>query len=409
MNQDTSRMTKAVRGNANPLDDVEQKLRHTIFGQDRAIEALIRLLNRARFGFSAGNPRRPRATLLFLGPTGVGKTATARRMAQLLRPDGEAFLKVDCSLFSQRHEVSALVGAPPSYLGRDQKPLLNPDIIEQDNSVVLFDEIEKGQPELWNLLLQIMEDGEILLLNGGRRVSFQSSIVVLTTNVGAKEMVDYLDRRTIGFRTAQKDVEATGQQIYQIGFEALQRVFQPEWINRLDEIIAFRPLSSDILRDVLERMLSEANEQYLRHGLSVELTDEAKEYVLHKGFEPRFGARPLRQQLLKLVEAPLADLLASGGIPEGSRVLVSASGVDKYGQALEFLFESAPELIQQAQELRAAEVGRSSSDAPQQPSVGLSSDRGSTMEHSAGPVAARGPRVTPRRGFDGGRNSNDQS
>jgi ATP-dependent Clp protease ATP-binding subunit ClpA len=253
MDQDTDRFIRATRGNANPLDDVEQKLRNTIFGQERAIEAVVRVLNRARFGFSAGNPRRPRATLLFLGPTGVGKTATARRLAQLLRPDGEAFLKVDCSLFSQGHEVSALVGAPPSYVGRDQKPLLNPDIIEQDNSVVLFDEIEKGQPELWNLLLQIMEDGEILLLNGGRRVSFQSSIVILTTNVGAKEMVDYLDRRTIGFRTAQKDVEATGQQIYQIGFEALQRVFQPEWINRLDEIIAFRPLSSDILRDVLER------------------------------------------------------------------------------------------------------------------------------------------------------------
>ena len=391
------------------LDLVEQHnaviLLDDVGVQERAIEAVVRVLNRARFGFSAGNPRRPRATLLFLGPTGVGKTATARRLAQLLRPDGEAFLKVDCSLFSQGHEVSALVGAPPSYVGRDQKPLLNPDIIEQDNSVVLFDEIEKGQPELWNLLLQIMEDGEILLLNGGRRVSFQSSIVILTTNVGAKEMVDYLDRRTIGFRTAQKDVEATGQQIYQIGFEALQRVFQPEWINRLDEIIAFRPLSSDILRDVLERMLKESNDQYLRHGISVELTDDAKEYVLHKGFEPRFGARPLRQQLLKLVEAPLADLLASGGIPEGSRVLVVASGVDKYGQALEFLYEAAPELLQQAQELRAAEVGRPNADGPQQPSVGLSSDRGSTIEHSAGPVASRGPRVTPRRGFEGGRNN----
>jgi hypothetical protein len=153
-------------------------------------------------------------------------------------------------------------------------------------------------------------------------------------------------------------------------------------------------------------MLKEANEQYLRHGISLDLTDEAKEYVLHKGFEPRFGARPLRQQLLKLVEAPLADLLASGGIPEGSRVVVVASGVDKYGQALEFLFEPAPELLQQAQQLRAAEVGRTSTDGPQQPSVGLSADRGNTMEHSAGPVAARGPRVTPRRGFEGsGRNS----
>lgn len=181
-------MMRAVRGTTNPLDDVEAKLRSTVFGQERAIEALVRLLNRARFGFAAGNSRRPRATLLFLGPTGVGKTATARRMAELLRPDGEAFLKIDCSLFSQGHEVSALIGAPPSYVGRDQKPLLNPDIIEQDNAIVLFDEIEKGQPELWNLLLQIMEDGEIMLLNGGRRVSFQNAIVVLTTNVGAKEM-----------------------------------------------------------------------------------------------------------------------------------------------------------------------------------------------------------------------------
>jgi ATP-dependent Clp protease ATP-binding subunit ClpA len=397
-------MRRAVRGDANPLDEIEQKLRHTIFGQERAIEAIVRLLNRARFGFSAGNPRRPRATLLFLGPTGVGKTATARRLAQLLRPDGEAFLKVDCSLFSQGHEVSALVGAPPSYVGRDQKPLLNPDIIEQENSVVLFDEIEKGQPELWNLLLQIMEDGEILLLNGGRRVSFQNSVVILTTNVGAKEMVDYLDRRTIGFRTATSDVEATGQQIYQIGFEALQRVFQPEWINRLDEIIAFRPLSSDILRQVFERMLDEANQTYLRQGVHVELTDQAKEYVLHKGFEPRFGARPLRQQLLKLVEAPLADLLASGGIPQGARVLVTSTGVDRHGEALEFLYEPDAELLVQAQELRAAEVGRENpskkDEAPQQPSVGLSADQGKTLEHTTGPLGIRGPRLAPRRGDD---------
>ena len=393
-----NRMSRVVRGNANPLDEIERKLHAAIFGQDRAIEALVRVLNRARYGFAAGNARRPRATLLFLGPTGVGKTETARRLSQLLRPDGEAFLKVDCSLFSQGHEVSALVGAPPSYVGRDQKPLLNPDIIEQENSVVLFDEIEKGQPELWNLLLQIMEDGEILLLNGGRRVSFQNTIVILTTNVGAKEMVDYLDRRTIGFRTANKDVEATGQQIFQIGFEALQKVFQPEWINRLDEIIAFRPLSSETLGAVFDRMIDEANEQYARHGVQIELTAAAKEWVLHKGFDPRFGARPLRQQLLKQVDAPLADLMASGGIPEGSRVLVTFTGVDAHARALDFFFEPAPELLAQAQELRAAEVGRSggSGDVPQQPSVGLSADRGNTIEHSSSSIS-RGPRLNPPR------------
>ncbi|MBX0328505.1 AAA family ATPase [Oscillochloris sp. ZM17-4] len=409
MTEHSRGMRLAQRGDKNPLDMVEHNLRAQIFGQERAIESVIRVLNRARFGFSAGNPRRPRATLLFLGPTGVGKTATARALAQLVRPDGEAFLKIDCSLFSQGHEVSALVGAPPSYVGRDQKPLLNPDIIEQENSVVLFDEIEKGQPELWNLLLQIMEDGEILLLNGGRRVSFQNSIVVFTTNVGAKEMVDYLDRRTIGFRTPHQDVEATGQQIYQIGFESLQKVFQPEWINRLDEIVAFRPLSSDVLRQVLDHMLLESNEQYLRHGIQVEVSPEAKEYLLDKGFDSRFGARPLRQRLLKDLDAPLADLLSSGGVPAGCKVLVSYSGVDKHGQALQFYYEEKPELLRQAEELRAAEVGRvgvGTGDGPQPPSVSLTSERGNAAESSAsassGPFGSRGPRIVPpKRGGDG--------
>jgi len=385
---------RAARGDQNPLDEMERSLRQRIFGQTRALDSILRSLNRAQFGFAAGNPRRPRATLLFLGPTGVGKTETARNLAQLLRPNGEAFLKIDCSLFSQGHEVSALVGAPPSYVGRDQKPLINPDIIEQENSVILFDEIEKGQPELWNLLLQVMEDGDLLLLNGGRHVSFQRTIVIFTTNVGAKEMVDFLDKRTIGFRTTHQDVESTGQQIYQIGFDALQRVFSPEWINRLDEIVAFRPLSSETLRQVLERMLAESNEQYRRHGLSVEVTPEAKEYLLQRGFDPRFGARPLRQCLLKDLDAPLADLVASGGIPKGSRVLVNVKDQGLLYQELEFFYELAPELLQEAENLRATEVGNTSDKGSQMPSVSLHSERGGGLENVANPL---GPRLNPPR------------
>jgi ATP-dependent Clp protease ATP-binding subunit ClpA len=339
-------MKPASRGTANPLDKIEQELRAAIFGQSRAIESLIRALNRARLGFNAGNAARPRATLLFLGPTGVGKSECAKRLAHLLHPEGGGFLKIDCSLFSQGHEVSALLGAPPSYVGRDQKPLFDPEIIETEDSVILFDEIEKGTTELWNLLLQIMEDGEITLLNGGRRVTFNKSLVLMTTNVGAKEMVDYVGRRTIGFRTPQKDVDSTGQQIYQIGFEALQKVFRPEWINRLDEVIAFRPLSSETLGDILDRMIKEANDQYLRVGIEVELTPEAREFLLRRGFDPRFGARPLRARLLKDLDAPLADLLASGGIPEGSRVMVDVSSETDQSDKdnLTFYFEPDEEL-----------------------------------------------------------------
>ncbi len=378
-------MLPAMRGNANPLDKIENELRSAIFGQERAIESVIRALNRARYGFGAGNRNRPLANILFLGPTGVGKSETAKRLAQYLHPEGGGFLKIDCSLFSQGHEVSALVGAPPSYVGRDQKPLLDPDVIETPNSIVLFDEIEKATGELWNLLLQIMEDGEVTLLNGGRNISFRNTIVILTSNVGAKEMVDFLDKRNLGFRSTRQDVESTGQQIYQIGFEALQRHFRPEWINRIDEIVAFRPLSSSTLRRVLDRMLDEANEHYLDHGIRVEVTDLAKERFLHKGYDTTFGARPLRSRLMKELDAPLADLLASGGIPEGSRVLVTHTGSTKFGEEFVFYYQPDSSLAEHArrrreevrvqQQQRLAPVQETKAPPPHGPSMARSIDR----------------------------------
>ena len=353
-------MQLASRGTANPLDAIEQDLRAAIFGQNRAIESVIRAMNRARYGFAAGNRNRPLVNLMFLGPTGVGKSECAKRLANRLHPEGGGFLKVDCSLFSQGHEVSALVGAPPSYVGRDQKPLLDPDIIETENSVVLFDEIEKGTSELWNLLLQIMEDGEVTLLNSGRSVSFRNAILIMTTNVGAKEMVDYLDKRNIGFRSTRQDMEATGQQIYQIGFEALQRHFRPEWINRIDEIIAFRPLSSATMSRIFDRMIDEANGQYLNYGIKVQLSEAAKDHILRRGYNPTFGARPLRARLLKDLDAPLADLLASGGIPQGSRVLVAFNGGEQFGEELSFYFAPDVELEAQGRKMRdqAAQTAR---------------------------------------------------
>jgi len=382
-------MQLATRGTANPLDEIEKDLRNAIFGQNRAIESVIRAMNRARYGFAAGNHNRPLVNLMFLGPTGVGKSECAKRLAHRLHPQGGGFLKIDCSLFSQGHEVSALVGAPPSYVGRDQKPLLDPDVIETENSVVLFDEIEKGTSELWNLLLQIMEDGEVTLLNSGRTVSFRNAILIMTTNVGAKEMVDYLDKRNIGFRSTRQDMEATGQQIYQIGFEALQRHFRPEWINRIDEIIAFRPLSSATMSRIFDRMIDEANAQYLNHGIKVAVSDAAKDHILRKGYNPTFGARPLRARLLKDIDAPLADLLASGGIPQGSQVVVAYNGSELYGEELSFYFQADQELEMQGRKRRelAAQAVR----------------RPTTMQETKSPPSSQGPAMaksidgTPRR------------
>lgn len=377
-------MVLAQRGTDNPLDALEHDLRAAIFGQARAIESVVRALNRARFGFSAGNPSRPRVNLLFLGPTGVGKSECAKRLAHRLHPDGGGFMRIDCSLFNQGHEVSALLGAPPSYVGRDQKPRSNPEIIETENSVILFDEIEKGTTELWNLLLQIMEDGEITLLNSGRTVSFRNAILIMTTNVGAKDMVDFLDNRKIGFRSTRSDLEATGKHIYQIGFEALQRVFTPEWINRIDEIIAFRPLASDTLDSIFDRMIEEANVQYLLYGLQIEVMPEAKQYILKRDYNARYGARPLRARLLKDIDAPLADLLASGGIPEGCNVMVACSAErGRMGEELQFYFRPNPELAKKGSEQRALMDQARRLKREQQESTTPSMPRGPVMARSS--------------------------
>jgi len=340
----------ATPGPHNPLDGLDDYLHKHIYGQERAIESILRALNRARYGFASGRTDRPIAVLLFLGPTGVGKTETAKRLARYLHPGGGGFLKIDCSLFSQGHEVAALVGAPPAYVGRDQKPLLDPEIIGTPNSVILFDEIEKASTEFRHLMLQIMEDGEVTLLNGGQNVNFRNSIIIMTTNAGARDMVDYIQGRRLGFSSRAENAERMGASIYTIGFEALQKAFTPEWLNRIDEIVAYRPLSYETLRQILTSVLDEANDSYIKHGLSVHLTADAQELLLKKAFTPEFGARPLRARMLKYVEAPLADLIASKGIPKGSEVWVRATGETEFGKELAFYYQPDDRLLAVARE-----------------------------------------------------------
>ncbi len=203
-------------------------------------------------------------------------------------------------------------------------------------------------------MLQIMEDGEITLLNGGQRVNFRNSIVIMTTNAGAREMVDYIQGRRLGFASRAETAERMGANIYTIGSEALQKVFSPEWLNRIDETVAFRPLSYETLRQILDGMIDEANDTYIKQGLRVRMTDTAKQLVLHKAFTPEFGARPLRARLMKEVEAPLADMLASGGIPRGADIWIDATGETEFGRELAIYYQQSDELVAMAREHEAA-------------------------------------------------------
>lgn len=308
----------ARRGNVHPLASIENGLKQKIIGQNEALESLMVALNRERFR----NPKRPLANLLFLGPTGVGKTETAKALNEILHGiDADTLIKINCSEIGENHRVSALIGAAPEYVGRDQKPLLDKRRIEQHRSIVLFDEVEKGAPRLHDLLLQILEDGEVTLLNSGQKVSFKNSIIIMTSNIGAKEMMNKLGSRGLGFKD-QNIPQASKQEITATAKSALERAnLRPELLNRIDHKIVFRPLSDEEMGQVLDRHVNESNDYYRQEGISLVLTPEVRDWLVTTCDERhQYGARPVLRRYEQWVEGLLADYVNSNGIPRGSRV-----------------------------------------------------------------------------------------
>lgn len=308
----------ARRGEYNPLAPVENGLKQKIIGQSEAIESIMTALNRERFR----NPKRPLANLLFLGPTGVGKTETAKALNEILHGyEADTLIKINCSEIAENHRVSALIGAAPEYVGREQKPLLDKKRIEQPRSIILFDEIEKGAPKLHDLLLQILEDGEVTLLNSGQKVSFKNSIVIMTSNIGAKEMMNKLGSRGLGFRD-QNIPEASKQEITATAKAALERAnLRPELLNRIDHKIVFRPLNDEELGNVLDRHVRDSNDYYQQEGIRLILTPEVRDLLVATCDERhQYGARPVLRRYEQWVEGLLADYVNSNGIPKGSKV-----------------------------------------------------------------------------------------
>jgi len=303
-------VSRMMEGEAEKLLHMEEALHERVIGQDRAVEAVSEALRRARAGLK--DPKRPIGSFIFLGPTGVGKTELARALAGYLFDDEEALLRLDMSEYQERHTVSRIIGAPPGYVGYDEGGSLTEAVRRRPYRVILFDEIEKAHPDLFNLLLQILEDGR--LTDGqGRTVDFRNTILIMTSNLGTSSDA----KGRFGFvtgRAADDGARAARQEQVE---RALREAFRPEFINRIDEIIVFEPLTENELKVIVDLMLNEVRERLSDRKVAFDVTPAAKEELVREGFDRVYGARPLRRTVQRRIENPLAKRVLAGEFGEG--------------------------------------------------------------------------------------------
>jgi ATP-dependent Clp protease ATP-binding subunit ClpB len=303
-------VSKMLEGEVKKLVNMEDRLRLRVIGQDAALERVANAIRRSRAGLS--DPKRPIGSFIFLGPTGVGKTELARALAEFLFDDERAMIRIDMSEYMEKHAVSRLIGAPPGYVGYEEGGQLTEQVRRHPYAVVLFDEIEKAHPDVFNILLQIMDDGR--LTDGkGRHVDFKNTVIIMTSNLGSSYLQSENIRTSDGFERASKQV-----------MDALHGHFKPEFLNRVDDIIIFRPLGKEQLVKIVDLRLEDLRRLIVDRKISLELTDAAKELLFTEGYDPNFGARPLKRAIQKLVQDPLALKILDGEVLHGDHVIVDA-------------------------------------------------------------------------------------
>jgi ATP-dependent Clp protease ATP-binding subunit ClpC len=331
-------VTRIAQEESERLLQMEEALHERVIGQNEAIDTVSRAVRRARAGLK--DPKRPIGSFIFLGPTGVGKTELAKTLAEFMFGSEDSLIKIDMSEFMERHNVSRLVGAPPGYVGFEEGGQLTEAVRRKPYSVVLLDEIEKAHPEVFNMLLQILEDGH-LSDSKGRRVDFRNTIIIMTSNVGAK---DLLKDTSLGFRPVSPDEnverEAQYERMKSKVLEQLKASFRPEFLNRIDSQVVFRSLSVDEIREIVDLLLERVRDQLKVQQIDLEVTSEAKNHIIKLGYDADYGARPLRRVIQSMVEDPLAEALLVGSFKAGDTVLVDRS--DDSGLSIETVTEKTP-------------------------------------------------------------------
>ena len=295
---------------------MEDILHKRVVGQDEAVKAVARAIRRGRVGLK--DPKRPIGSFLFLGPTGVGKTELCKSLAEAMFGDENAMIRIDMSEYMERHTVSRLVGSPPGYVGHDEGGQLTEKVRRKPYSVVLFDEIEKAHEDVWNILLQILEDG-VVTDSQGRRVDFKNTVIVMTSNVGARNIT--ADAAKLGFDGKEKDEtesdEARFARIREAVMTDLKHTFRPEFLNRIDEIIVFRQLTQENIVEIARRMLAITGKRMAQQGITLAMDDDAVEALAKDGFDPQYGARPLRRAIQNQVEDAVAEQMLEGQLKSG--------------------------------------------------------------------------------------------
>ena len=298
-------LTRLVEGEKEKLLRLEEVLHERVIGQDEAVTLVTEAILRGRSGIK--DPRRPVGSFLFLGPTGVGKTELAKTLAETLFDTEAAMVRIDMSEYMEKHSVSRLIGAPPGYIGYDEGGQLTEAVRRKPYAVVLFDEIEKAHPDVFNVLLQVLDDGRITDAQG-RTVDFKNTIIILTSNIGSRYLLEGVLGDTIP-ETVRESV-----------MTELRKAFRPEFLNRIDETIFFKPLTLEEIAKIVDLLLADLNRRLADRRITVTMDQKAKEWAAEKGYDPVYGARPLKRFLQRTIETKLARALVAGEIAEGREV-----------------------------------------------------------------------------------------